>query len=70
MRMQAIPSMIVLSMLAAMKVYLGYRIDSPSLKKDGACSAVGALLALGILIGNGVYKNHDHFWWFDAATAG
>ena len=40
------------------------------MKKDGACSFVGALLAVGILIGNVVHKTNPSFWWFDAAVAG
>jgi len=65
----AIPSIVILSALGVAKLHLGYKIDSPSLRKDGICSSIGALLAVGILVGNLGYKKNTGFWWFDAAVA-
>ena len=51
------------------KLWLGAvkNLDSPSLRKDGVCSAVGALIAFCVAISGLV--EHTPSWWADGAVA-
>ena len=64
----AVPSVLIFGALGVVKVMLGNKTKSPSLKKDGACSLCGALLSLGVAVGAAL---HDipSMWWFDGAVA-
>lgn len=59
-------SMLVFGFLAWIKFHYGAKLESPSLKKDGVCSAIGAALAAGVF-GNTVLtmSSNGDLWWMD-----
>lgn len=59
-------SMLVFGFLAWIKLHYGAKLGSPSLKKDGVCSAFGALLAAGVF-GNAILtmSSNGDLWWLD-----
>ena len=49
----ACPSVVAFLLLGLLKLHIGYATDSPSMRKDAACSLCGAVLSLGVVVGAG-----------------
>ena len=64
----ASPSVVIFFILGVLKLHIGYATDSPSMRKDAACSLCGATLSLGVCVGAGVHRN-SRLWWIDATVA-
>ena len=64
----AVPALLLFGGLGALKLWVGIATDSPSMKKDAACSLCGACLSLGVCIGVALSEGSD-IWWFDAVVA-
>lgn len=58
-------SLIIFSILAKFKFHYANQLKSSSLRKDGLCSAIGALLAFAMYF-NAVL---NMWWWFDPSMA-
>jgi len=69
----AAPSCILLAPLAVAKLWLGAvpQLDSPSLRKDGVCSIVGAIMAFCVALSAGIRQRGagHNSWWTDGAVA-
>mmetsp|Transcript_23154 Transcript_23154/g.78141 ORF Transcript_23154/g.78141 Transcript_23154/m.78141 type:complete len:124 (-) Transcript_23154:290-661(-) len=65
----SIPGFVVFALLGLIKLRLGYKTRSASMKKDAICSLIGAALSLCVAIGNLLVRVSSSWWWFDAACA-
>ena len=65
----AAPSAAILLLLGWGKVYIGRRIWSEALVKDGVCSLCGCLLSLGVRLGAEAAKVSAALWFVDATVA-
>jgi len=65
----AAPSVVVFLVLGVLKAHIGAETDSPSMKKDAACTLCGAVLSLGVCVGVFLAKANAALWWTDAAVA-
>lgn len=65
----SIPSVPIFGVLGLAKLYVGTKIDSPSLKKDGICSVCGSGLSLGVSIGGLLLLGGADAWWLDGTIA-
>jgi len=60
-------SIAVYFVLACIMTFIGYKLDSGTLKKDGLCAFATTALSAGILVSAAIYENHPKVWWFDSA---
>ena len=65
----AAPSATIFVPLGLLKVWVGYKTNSASMKKDGVCSLFGATLSLGVIAGVAVYGADEKLWFVDAVVA-
>jgi hypothetical protein len=58
-------SFIIFSILAKFKFHYATELNSPSLRKDGLCSGIGAILGFTMFV-NAIlmFMTTDHFWWW------
>jgi len=63
------PTASVFLMLGWLKIYIGRRIWSEALVKDGAASLGGCVLSLGVLLGAAAAKATPMLWFVDGAVA-
>jgi divalent metal cation (Fe/Co/Zn/Cd) transporter len=61
----SIPSIMIFSVLALFKFKYADVLNSPALRKDGACSLCGAILSGGVFIGACLKEDA---WWFDSTV--
>jgi hypothetical protein len=63
-------SLVVFGIMAVFKFRYAKKLSSPSLKKDGICSAIGTILA-GAMFFNAVLSitSQGSLWWFDPLMA-
>lgn len=63
-------SLLVFGTLALFKLRYAAQLKSSSLKKDGICSAIGAILALALFVNTFVdLTSHGVLWWLDPVVA-
>lgn len=65
----SVPGFAVFLVLGLIKLRLGYKTKSASMKKDALCSLIGALLSFCVAIGYAIVQLSHFWWWFDAACA-
>jgi divalent metal cation (Fe/Co/Zn/Cd) transporter len=65
----AAPSALAFGALGFAKWRVGVATQSPSLKKDAACSLCGAVLSLGVCVGAAAVGADEALWWVDALVA-
>ena len=64
----AAPSAAIFVPLGLLKVWVGYKTNSASMKKDGVCSLFGATLSLGVIAG-AQCTTDEKLWFVDAVVA-
>lgn len=63
-------SFLVFGSLALLKLRYAAQLKSSSLKKDGICSTIGAILALALFVNTFVdLSSHGSLWWLDPVVA-
>ncbi len=63
-------SIIIFGILALFKLHYAKKLNSSSLKKDGICSTLGAILAGSLFLNTSLTKaSHGDLWWLDPFIA-
>ncbi|KAL1499472.1 hypothetical protein AB1Y20_011675 [Prymnesium parvum] len=65
----SLPSVFIFTLLGLLKLHIGRATDSPSMRKDGACSLCGGVLSLGVCIGASASLSDSSLFWIDASVA-
>lgn len=65
----ALFSVIVFGALTTIKFRYALKLDSSSLYKDGVCSLIGTVLAMGLLVTSFVIESNPSIWWLDPVFA-
>jgi len=64
------PSLVICTVLGAVKMHVAYAIGSGALLKDATCSLAGATISLGIVCSAALFHlGGETFWFVDAAVA-
>lgn len=63
-------SLIIFGTLTLLKLRFAAKLKSPSLRKDGICSAIGAILALALFVNTFAdLSSNGALWWLDPTVA-
>ena len=65
----ALFSIIVFGALTTIKFRYSLKLDSASLYKDGVCSLIGTVLAMGLFVTSFVIEKNPSIWWLDPVFA-
>jgi divalent metal cation (Fe/Co/Zn/Cd) transporter len=65
----ALFSIFIFGALAVIKFHYANKLNSPSLKKDGLCSMIGTVLAIGLFVTTFLIEKAPSIWWLDPAFA-
>ena len=65
----SLPCVLIFFVLGLVKMYVGVKLDSPSMKKDAVCSLCGAVLSAGTTLGAIMMLSGADSWWFDSVVA-
>lgn len=65
----AAPSAALFGPLGLLKLWVGFKTNSASMKKDGLCSIFGTILSLGVIVGVVLYGADEKLWYADAVVA-
>jgi divalent metal cation (Fe/Co/Zn/Cd) transporter len=53
--------------IGCVMMFVGYKLNSGTMKKDGICAFATTALCAGILISAEIYEKNPDVWWFDSA---
>lgn len=62
-------SILIFGVLAVLKFHYSVRLQSPSLYKDGVCSLIGTILAIGLFVNTLIIESAPDAWIIDPIVA-
>jgi divalent metal cation (Fe/Co/Zn/Cd) transporter len=65
----ALFSIFIFGAMSAIKFHYANKLNSASLQKDGICSMIGTVLAIGLFVTTFVIEKVPSIWWLDPAFA-